>query len=270
MSIYIRKNGQTTGPFEENTVLNYLKAGNLTSNDMACRHGEESWQPLGSMFGNSPQASPVTVDKINVKKCLRFLLGIPAVFFILFAALTTIRIISGYLSGYLEGIPFSDAVLGMASSIESMVLLGISVGSYLIMAIIYQFKLIYRMWAAINDGESWISPGKAIGLLFIPLIGIVVAVMNFTKYPGEYNKYIERHDLPVPQIASGLFILYGIMIIIPFVGFAALLLFPVVMKRGYEAINNLVEATEDTPAVGVKPVENQFAPQQASPQISSV
>ncbi|MFN0140681.1 MAG: DUF4339 domain-containing protein [Pyrinomonadaceae bacterium] len=60
--IYIYKNNQRSGPFEENVVLDQLNAGLLSADDLAVRHGETQWQPLGAMFPNigAPQpARPV-------------------------------------------------------------------------------------------------------------------------------------------------------------------------------------------------------------------
>lgn len=50
MSIYIIKNNQQSGPFEENFVLSWLNNGQLLPNDLAIRHGGNQWQTLGTMF----------------------------------------------------------------------------------------------------------------------------------------------------------------------------------------------------------------------------
>ncbi len=59
MSIYIYKNNQQTGPFEETKVLEMLKNGQLSPNDSAIRHGEKEWQNLGVYFPNAGKATPV-------------------------------------------------------------------------------------------------------------------------------------------------------------------------------------------------------------------
>jgi hypothetical protein len=48
--IYIYKNNQQSGPYEERLVLDQLKSGVLAPEDLAVRHGESQWQPLGNMF----------------------------------------------------------------------------------------------------------------------------------------------------------------------------------------------------------------------------
>jgi hypothetical protein len=71
--IYIYKNNKQSGPYEEHLVLDQLKSGLLSPEDMAVRHGESTWQSLRTMFpqvvqidapravrSDSPPAKPVT------------------------------------------------------------------------------------------------------------------------------------------------------------------------------------------------------------------
>ena len=63
MPIYINKNGQQSGPYEEHVVIDQLRNGMLSPNDMGIRHGEASWQRLGDMFPNvaaTPSSPPVS------------------------------------------------------------------------------------------------------------------------------------------------------------------------------------------------------------------
>lgn len=53
MSIYISKNNQQQGPFEEAAVLEWLRTGQLSPNDLACRTGSNEWQRLEVLFPNA-------------------------------------------------------------------------------------------------------------------------------------------------------------------------------------------------------------------------
>jgi hypothetical protein len=55
--IYIFKNDRQSGPYEDHIVLEQLRSGVLSPNDLAVRHGETRWQPLGDIF---PEASTPT------------------------------------------------------------------------------------------------------------------------------------------------------------------------------------------------------------------
>ncbi|MEP7148297.1 MAG: DUF4339 domain-containing protein [Acidobacteriota bacterium] len=48
--IYIHKNNQQTGPYEEHVVLDQLKSGFLKPEDLAIRQGDSQWEPLRTMF----------------------------------------------------------------------------------------------------------------------------------------------------------------------------------------------------------------------------
>lgn len=50
MPIYINKNGQQSGPYEDHVVIDQLLSGHLSPNDLGIRHGDASWQKLGDMF----------------------------------------------------------------------------------------------------------------------------------------------------------------------------------------------------------------------------
>lgn len=52
MSVYIFKNNQQSGPFEESQVLEWLASGKLSPNDMAIRQGDAQWQPLILLFSS--------------------------------------------------------------------------------------------------------------------------------------------------------------------------------------------------------------------------
>ncbi len=52
MPVYIHKNNQQSGPFEESRILESLAAGQLSPDDLAIREGEREWKPLKELFPN--------------------------------------------------------------------------------------------------------------------------------------------------------------------------------------------------------------------------
>jgi hypothetical protein len=59
MQIYITKNNQQFGPFEEAKVLEMLNSGQLSPDDLAIRHGDKDWQKLGNYFPNAESSAPL-------------------------------------------------------------------------------------------------------------------------------------------------------------------------------------------------------------------
>ena len=58
--IYIYKNDRQSGPYEDHIVLEQLRSGVLSSQDLAVRHGETRWQPLGELFPEATTPTPAS------------------------------------------------------------------------------------------------------------------------------------------------------------------------------------------------------------------
>lgn len=55
MQIYLFKNNAQTGPFDEAAVLDGLRRGENSPDDLAIRQGDTNWQPLSVLY---PEAAP--------------------------------------------------------------------------------------------------------------------------------------------------------------------------------------------------------------------
>jgi hypothetical protein len=86
-----------------------------------------------------------------------------------------------------------------------------------IYAVVISCVLYYKMWTAIQDGHASISPGKAVGFLFIPLFNIYWAFCMFVGFAEDYNAFIERHSIDVKKLPVGVFLQYVILsLLVPF------------------------------------------------------
>src|SRR5690606_13127284 len=98
----------------------------------------------------------------------------------------------------------------------------------------------------LQDGVTPVSPGKAIGFLFIPFYNIYWMFRVWAGYPKEYNDYLDRHRLSAPRLTSTVFTIFPIAILL-----SALLVFPLLIlpfvtifavARACDAVNNLLLA----------------------------
>lgn len=122
----------------------------------------------------------------------------------------------------LVGIGFV-AAMGSTSQSGAESALGIILLAYVPMlaAAVIFLIMIYKMWAAIQDGQARTTPGKAVGFLFIPFFNIYWAFQAIWGWAQDYNKYIARHGRNLPPVPEGLFLTYIILCftaIIPFIG----------------------------------------------------
>jgi hypothetical protein len=51
MNYYVARNGQTYGPYSEDTVRKYVAEGSMSMSDMGCTDANPSWIPLSQLFG---------------------------------------------------------------------------------------------------------------------------------------------------------------------------------------------------------------------------
>ncbi|MGH9580726.1 MAG: hypothetical protein ACRD2R_07020, partial [Terriglobales bacterium] len=75
----------------------------------------------------------------------------------------------------------------------------------------------YKAWAAIQDGHARTTPGKAIGLLFIPFFNFYWAFQALWGWAKDYNAYTARHGIQAPRMPEGLFLAYVILFIVAFI-----------------------------------------------------
>jgi hypothetical protein len=74
----------------------------------------------------------------------------------------------------------------------------------------------YKGWAAIQDGHARTTPGKAIGLLFIPFFNFYWAFQALWGWAKDYNAYTARHAIQAPRMPEGLFLAYVILCLVAF------------------------------------------------------
>jgi hypothetical protein len=84
--------------------------------------------------------------------------------------------------------------------------------SFLYQSIVW-LVLIYKAWAAIQDGHARTSPGKAVGFLFIPFFNVYWMFQAYWGLAKDYNAYVDRHATPAPKLSEGLFLSLPILIL---------------------------------------------------------
>jgi hypothetical protein len=80
-------------------------------------------------------------------------------------------------------------------------------------AMVCVLVLIYKMWAAIQDGYARATPGKALGFLFIPLFNFYWWFQVFWGFAKDFNAYVDRYALRVRKLPAGLLLAYPIVLI---------------------------------------------------------
>ena len=63
MTLYILRNNQPCGPFNESDVIGWLESGDCSPNDLAWREGLNEWQPLITLIEAHGTSSSLSADK---------------------------------------------------------------------------------------------------------------------------------------------------------------------------------------------------------------
>ena len=97
----------------------------------------------------------------------------------------------------------------------------------LLYVMVVMLVLFYKMWAAIQDGYARTTPGKAVGFLFIPFFSLYWIFQSIYGFAVDYNRFLARHHLNIPQLPKILFLFYVLLIffyvLLNFVGIIPLL-----------------------------------------------
>lgn len=119
----------------------------------------------------------------------------------------------------------------------------------MLLGVIAQLVLVYKMWAAIADSRPRTSPGAAVGLLFVPLFSLYWFFQAYWGWTKDFNRAAGERGLAVRRAPEGLALAICILTILsclPLLGlaFAALnqLLLLVFMNGAINSVNSLVEA----------------------------
>jgi hypothetical protein len=119
-------------------------------------------------------------------------------------------------------------------------------------------RLVYRMWSAIQDGHARTTPGRAVGLLFVPFFNLYWIFQALPGFASDFNALLRRRQLHVAPLSGALWIIFVVLNlagIVPVVGIPATLASYVVgivlIRQTCDAINAVAEAAEAGNAAAV-------------------
>jgi predicted Zn finger-like uncharacterized protein len=80
---------------------------------------------------------------------------------------------------------------------------------FLVCSVAIEYSLFYKMWAAIRDSQTSITPAKAVGFLFIPVFNIYWALLMVTGFAEDYNAFIQRRAIKTKDLPMAIFLIYA-------------------------------------------------------------
>ncbi|MCE5340426.1 MAG: hypothetical protein LLF92_04785 [Planctomycetaceae bacterium] len=120
---------------------------------------------------------------------------------------------------------------------------------FLLVALVVEMIVVYKMWAAIGGPSARTTPGKAVGFLFIPVFSLYWEFQVYWGWAKDYNKIVIERQLNVPLMSTGLGLTIPILNIlgwIPYVGWLLGLAIPVLrvifLSKACTCVNVLCDA----------------------------
>lgn len=117
-------------------------------------------------------------------------------------------------------------------------------------------SLVYRMWAAIQDGYARTTPNKAVALLFVPIVNFFWAFRALPGFAEDYNRFLVRHDVTARPLRVGLFHAYVVLCVASFIPLLGVFCTLVNVGVGLTMVAAICDAIN---ALGVHPVRRPTA-----------
>ncbi|MEK6233369.1 MAG: hypothetical protein N2C14_01525, partial [Planctomycetales bacterium] len=72
----------------------------------------------------------------------------------------------------------------------------------LILGVVLEMRLLFKMWSAIQDGEPRTTPGEAIGYLFIPGFNLYWMFQAYWGWARDFNRYVKKQRIDAPHVSE--------------------------------------------------------------------
>lgn len=192
-SWYYAKDDEQHGPVPFLQLRNMVASGQLTTEDLVWNDSLASWTPFReisregtSSITPAPPASeshrlPIPADLKRASFLKLIVLG--AVAFLLFVGCLASLFYS--IGG--TGTPFDSFLTPVT------VILGIAALTVTIWGVVVAMIYLHRAWRMIQGFGASITPGIAVGLLFIPLFTLYWHFRSYLNWSREYNDIVARN-----------------------------------------------------------------------------
>ncbi len=254
---FVHSNGEQMGPYTGQQLVEYAQQGNIVAETMVWTEGMAEWAPASQVPGLIPAApapAPAPVATTSAAwappgsrlatsgarpatavattsyaaqvapvggpypyfpvKSASFGLwvGSFAGSFVLFILALVILITGGEEKAGLAGIIYLVGVIVM-----------------LLSGVFFCINL-YRAWACVQSGGVQVTPGKAIGFMFIPFFNLYWVFVAINGLPKDWNRVVSSYEdlKTAPKLSETTFLLYCIGMF--FAPLALIMIFPMMSQ----------------------------------------
>jgi hypothetical protein len=80
---------------------------------------------------------------------------------------------------------------------------------------IAHLTFVYRSWSSIRGEHARMTPGKAVGLLFVPIFNVYWIFQVYGGFSTDYNNYIRQKGIAAAPLNRGLLVFNAVLLLFP-------------------------------------------------------
>lgn len=236
---FVSVEGQQHGPYSGEQLLEFTGSGNITRESMVWTEGMAEWLPAAQIEGLFPAGAPApvaaaapvlvrsatpTASFMNPGQATGYATGqvqggfrhpqIAAASFGLWAGSIGIGILFFIVSAALMP---QAALKAETNPMMIFILLGMTGIGWLciLMSSIFGYMILYRAWKCLSLAGATVTPGAAVGFMFIPFFNFYWIFRAFAGFAKEWNLITSVHEETrlAPKMSEGLFLTFCICIV---------------------------------------------------------
>ena len=238
---FVSVEGQQHGPYTGEQLVEFTQTGNITRESMVWTEGMAEWLPAAQIEGLFPAPAPVQVQTTTAASNFMrpghaapayggYAMGQPtgqvqaaggfrhpqinAASFGLWAGSIGIGFLFFIVSAVLMPQAAAKAETNPAMV---MVLLGMTGLGWvcLLLSSIFGYMILYRAWKCLSLAGATVTPGAAVGFMFIPLFSLYWIFRAFAGFAKEWNFITAAYEETrmAPRMSEGLFLAFCICIV---------------------------------------------------------
>lgn len=87
-------------------------------------------------------------------------------------------------------------------------------GLFAIASTVFDCLILHRGWSAVQDGQTTVTPGKAVGFCFIPLFSFYWVFVAHVGLMRQFNRVLDSRGKSSAKVVEGLALTYAILFIL--------------------------------------------------------
>ena len=210
---YYTSRGQRHGPVPISRLKELVAQDHIDRfDDLVWAEGMEDWIHASEVDGLFTGAPPPSIP-VKSKKAPAMQAPVKRASYGLYVSLVVPGAMVGLLATFFLWVAYFDDATPPDELLAVIGLLYFILMPLTVAVVVVAMVYLYRAWAMIQDDQVRVTPGKAVGFMFIPLYNLYWVFVAYPGWAKNYNRYIEIHQFGnAPRMPVALFQTFAILV----------------------------------------------------------